>query len=210
MLSYPLLHEPYVRGRREEAQASAAPHTVGPYDAYSAVHVNSKVDLVENDGMLRRISKVYVAHLNDWSRELGHVGKLQFDLVLARPCNEFLGYGCLVTGSNCLVLLFLCGSRFTFAGIPHHGFFGFGPTLARFFEFSQALFLLFPSLDLLLELGMLCLLEIVVVALVRDEFQVFDVQNFLADCVEEVLIVRHYEQSLFPFLQVFVEPDHRV
>ncbi len=54
------------------------------------------------------------------------------------------------------------------------------------------------------------LLEVVVVSLVENQFLLLQVDDLLAHTVEELLVVRYDEQSLFPPLQVVVQPNHSI
>jgi len=54
------------------------------------------------------------------------------------------------------------------------------------------------------------LLEVVVVSFVENQLLFLQVDDLLTHAVEELLIVRHNKQSLFPSLQVVVQPNHSV
>jgi hypothetical protein len=46
--------------------------------------------------------------------------------------------------------------------------------------------------------------------LVHNELLVVKMYDLLAHCIEEVLVVRHYEECFLPLLQVVVQPDDSI
>jgi hypothetical protein len=65
-------------------------------------------------------------------------------------------------------------------------------------------------LDVLLVLNSLLLLEGIVVTSINNKLLLVKVNYFLANTIQEVLIVRYNEQSLFPLLQLIIKPNNGI
>ena len=167
--------------------------TVRSDNANAAVHVNTKVNFLEDYWMLFAVTECHPIYFHHRSRELGDFRKVDQYFVLLRAFDQLLSLGSLLSRRDGLLLLLgTSGARLTLA--LFHGLSRFGLGLALTLELAQALLLLFVFLLLLLDLRALCLLEAVVVSLVGCQLEIFNVKNFVTNAVEEVLIVRDYEK----------------
>jgi hypothetical protein len=204
-----LLHQP-IDKTPWFASTHCFTRTIGTNNTDSAVHVDTEIDLVEDDRMFFRIPKVDIRDLHDGPREFRNVCEFQLDGVFLGPLDELLDLGRLGSDGDGLVLFLLAPGTGLALATLFHGFLRLVLGLALSLELPNALLLLLVGLECLLEAVCLCLFEAVVVALVGNEFQVFDVEDFLADAVQKVLVVGNNKQGLLPGLQVIVEPDDGV
>mmetsp|Transcript_399 Transcript_399/g.566 ORF Transcript_399/g.566 Transcript_399/m.566 type:complete len:302 (-) Transcript_399:1440-2345(-) len=160
--------------------------------------------------MLRGVTEVHFIHLHNRSTDLSNIGEFKPHMILTRTLDKFSCLCSLHSRGNGIVLLLLTAcTRFAFVDLLH-GLLSLGLGVTRPLELANSLFLLLPSLDLLLELDLFCLLEAVVVTLVGHELQVLNVENFLSHTIEEILVVRYNEQRLLPSLQIVIKPNDSV
>lgn len=140
------------KGNHKHTQNTNSPLTaaVGPNNAHPRLHIQPKVESLEQQGQVGPIPKVDVAHFKNRRRQMHHLGKLKRHFVLARPLDELHLALVGLCASRChggCFCLFAAGSRLALLGLLFYGFF-LGVLLgdALGLEFSQALFLLFPRL----------------------------------------------------------------
>mmetsp|Transcript_34921 Transcript_34921/g.84516 ORF Transcript_34921/g.84516 Transcript_34921/m.84516 type:complete len:251 (-) Transcript_34921:1758-2510(-) len=185
---------------RQKFQQGRFTSTIGSNHTNSAVHIDTKINLIENDRVFWRISEMHIVDFHNWSTNFRHVREFKLDSVFLGSLDKFSFFSGLSSSSNGLVLLLLTsGTGFTL-GVLLDCFLGLGLTLSGTLEFSQPLLLLFPSLDLLLQTFLLGLFETIVVTLVGNELEVFNVKDFLAHTVQEILIVGNNKKCLLPGL----------
>mmetsp|Transcript_7446 Transcript_7446/g.18272 ORF Transcript_7446/g.18272 Transcript_7446/m.18272 type:complete len:220 (+) Transcript_7446:580-1239(+) len=194
----------------QKFQESRFTSTIRTNHTDSAIHIYTEIDLVENDGMFLRVPKVYICDLHNGSREFWNLREFELDGVFFGPFDEFLDLSGLRSRGDSLVLFLLTSGTSLALLVLFNCFLSLVLRLALSLQLTESLLLLLVGPDLLLEAVCLGLFEAIVVALVRNKLQIFDVQDFLAYTVQEILVVGNDEQGLLPGLKIIVEPDDSV